>query len=85
MTRIAAVVLVVVCLLLVGTAMVRDLAVPTEPVDPPSDEALWRSLPPELLADVIEGKREQISDIQDDIDLIQAIRESKMSGARPPA
>ncbi len=45
-----------------------------DPETPVDGEALWYSLPPELLSDVIAGKQEQISDLEDDIARIQAIQ-----------
>lgn len=44
---------------------------PETPID---GEALWYSLPPELLSDVIAGKQEKISDLEDDIARIQEIQ-----------
>ncbi len=47
----------------------------TEPVNPPlTGEALWETLPPELLSNVAEGIREQISDLEDDLAKVQEIQ-----------
>lgn len=71
-------------LVAVGSATTSDAALPdvvdTEP--PLSGEALWQSLPPELLSNVVEGKMEEISKLEDDIARIRAIQENKMAMAQ---
>ena len=84
--KILAASLVAVFLAAVGSAYIRS-APPMdapEPEPPVSGEALWRSLPTELLADVIEGKLEQIAKLWDDIARIHEIQQSRTSVARPP-
>ena len=80
-------------LVAVGSATTSDAALPdvvdTEP--PLSGEALWQSLPPELLSNVIESKMEEMSSYQDrirrleaEIVRVQEIQASKLSVPRPP-
>lgn len=66
-------------LVLVALALFASIDVDRRNQDPapemPVDgEALWYSLPPELLSDVIAGKQEEISDLKDDITRIQEIQ-----------
>ena len=84
--KILAASLVAVILTAIGSVYFRSgpLADAVEPEPPVSGEALWRSLPPELLADVIEGKLEQIAKLWDDIARIHEIQQSRTSVARPP-
>ena len=48
----------------------------------PSGPDLWRTLPPELLSNVVEGKMEEISKLEDDIARIRTIQENKMATAQ---
>ncbi len=83
-TLIACAFIVAAFLVAVGSATTSDAALPdvvdTEP--PLSGEALWQSLPPELLSNVVEGKMEEISKLEDDIARIRAIQENKMAMAQ---
>lgn len=83
-TLIACAFIVAAFLVAVGSATTSDAALPdvvdTEP--PLSGEALWQSLPPELLSNVVEGKMEEISKLEDDIARIRAIQENKIATAQ---
>ena len=84
--KILAASLVAVFLAAIGSAHFRSgpPADAMEPEPPVSGEELWRSLPPELLADVIEGKMEQIAKLRDEIARIHEIQQSRAAVARPP-
>lgn len=82
--EILAVIVIALFLVAVGSVTTSDAALPdavdTEP--PLSGEALWQSLPPELLSNVVEGKMEEISKLEDDIARIRAIQENKIATAQ---
>lgn len=83
--RRAGAVLLLIVLLLVLLAKAweadRTATVPApEPEPPLSGEDLWRQLPVELLADVIEGKMEAISELEDDIATIRDIQAARQAG-----
>lgn len=92
-TLIACAFIVAAFLVAVGSATTSDAALPdvvdTEP--PLSGEALWQSLPPELLSNVAEGKMEAIASYKSSIQRLEAelarvqeIQAEKMTAASPP-
>ena len=74
MKRFLCIVLILVMMAVFASVDVIQRNRPPVPSDPLEGEALWYSLPPELLSNVIAEKQEQIADIEDDISRIQEIQ-----------
>lgn len=72
--------LVAVFLVAIGSANIRSAPIEDAAEPPLSGEDLWRQLPVELLADVIEGKMEAISELEDDIATIRDIQAARQAG-----
>lgn len=83
--------LVAVFLVAIGSANIRSAPIEDAAEPPLTGEALWQSLPAELLSNVIESKMEEMSSYQDrirrleaEIVRVQEIQASKLSVPRPP-
>ena len=72
--RAAAALLLAAVVFALGVTIGRGRDSPPDPGPLAAGEELWESLPPELLAEVIESKREQIAELQDDIERIRGIQ-----------
>ena len=89
--KMLAAILVAVFLAVIGSANIRGAPTPDVTEPPLTGEELWRSLPPELLSNVIENKMEEVSSYQDRIRCLEAeivrvkeIQACKMASPRPP-
>ena len=89
--RLLTVLLVLAMLVLCGTVVLAQHQAAAEPRPPASGEVLWQSLPPELLANVAEGKMEAIASyksairrLEAELARVQEIEKAKLAESRPP-